>query len=157
MNGPIAYFLTITTYGTWLPGDQRGWTEHHGGFQLPDLRKQVNSQLRMKEGACVLDRIERGLVERQVAETCGVRGWTLYAVSCRSNHLHAVIGASEVSALKVRTDIKAWCTRCLKDRSARRNRWWTDRGSTRWIFKEKDLEAVIVYVLEAQERKDRDV
>jgi hypothetical protein len=22
---PIAYFLTWTTYGTWLPGDERGW------------------------------------------------------------------------------------------------------------------------------------
>ena len=23
---PLAYFLTWTTYGTWLPGDERGWS-----------------------------------------------------------------------------------------------------------------------------------
>ena len=22
---PIAYFITWTSYGTWLPGDERGW------------------------------------------------------------------------------------------------------------------------------------
>ena len=22
---PLAYFITWTTYGTWLPGDERGW------------------------------------------------------------------------------------------------------------------------------------
>ena len=25
---PLAYFLTWSTYGTWLPGDERGWIEH---------------------------------------------------------------------------------------------------------------------------------
>jgi hypothetical protein len=24
---PIAYHLTWTTYGTWLPGDSRGWVQ----------------------------------------------------------------------------------------------------------------------------------
>ena len=27
MQPPLAYFLTWTTYGTWLPGDERGWIE----------------------------------------------------------------------------------------------------------------------------------
>ena len=25
MPEPLAYYLTWTTYGTWLPGDERGW------------------------------------------------------------------------------------------------------------------------------------
>ena len=33
---PIAFFLTWSTYGTWLPGDARGWVEYQHGFQLPD-------------------------------------------------------------------------------------------------------------------------
>ena len=31
----LACFLTWTTYGTWLPGDERGWVELHGGFERP--------------------------------------------------------------------------------------------------------------------------
>ena len=33
---PLAYFLTWPTYGTWLPGDERGWVEYRHGWQLPD-------------------------------------------------------------------------------------------------------------------------
>jgi hypothetical protein len=35
-SAPIAFFLTWSTYGTWLPGDDRGWVEYCHGFQLPD-------------------------------------------------------------------------------------------------------------------------
>ena len=27
MEDPIGFFLTWVTYGTWLPGDSRGWVE----------------------------------------------------------------------------------------------------------------------------------
>ena len=33
---PLAYFLTWPIYGTWLPGDERGWVEYRHGWQLPD-------------------------------------------------------------------------------------------------------------------------
>jgi hypothetical protein len=33
---PLAYFLTWTTYGSWLPGDQRGWVAKPGQFRAPD-------------------------------------------------------------------------------------------------------------------------
>ena len=29
MSDVLAYFLTWTTYGTWLPGDARGWVNRH--------------------------------------------------------------------------------------------------------------------------------
>jgi hypothetical protein len=35
MADPLAYFLTWTTYGTWLPGDERGWVERPGQFRPP--------------------------------------------------------------------------------------------------------------------------
>src|SRR3990172_10721 len=31
MSEPIAYFLTWTSYGTWLSGDPRGWVRFGGG------------------------------------------------------------------------------------------------------------------------------
>jgi hypothetical protein len=33
MADPLAYFLTWTTYGTWLPGDERGWCKRTKGFK----------------------------------------------------------------------------------------------------------------------------
>jgi hypothetical protein len=36
MNEPLAYYLTWTTYGTWLPGDERGWVAKPGQFRTAD-------------------------------------------------------------------------------------------------------------------------
>ena len=157
MDDPIAFFLTITTYGTWLPGDARGWIEYRHGWQLPDAAHELEARARMTENACTLTPHERVIVEQQVRETCEHRGWILHAVNCRSNHMHAVISAPNTHPKKVCADIKAWCTRRLKELSdPTRDNWWAERGSVRWIFREKSLETVILYVTEAQDRKHLD-
>lgn len=157
MDDPIAFFVTITSYGTWLPGDGRGWFEFRHGWKLPDPMRELEAQAKMTDDACRLTAAERAIAERQVAETCERRGWTLHAVNCRSNHMHAVITARDVSPRKIRIDVKAWCTRRLKESSdPARTNWWADRGSIRWIFDENGLETVVGYVTEAQDRMDRE-
>lgn len=136
---------------------RRGWVEFQHGWQLPNPSKLLESKAKMKESACVLDESERRLVEAQVAETCGKRGWTLHAVNCRSNHIHVVISAADTDPRKIQRDLKAWCTRRLKEASSSgRDSWWAERGSLRWIFSEGSLATVVGYVMEAQDRKDRD-
>jgi len=155
MNDPLAYFLTWPTYGTWLPGDPRGWVEYHRGWKLPDPILLFESRLRMQEDACILTVDERQLAEAQTRETCEFRGWKLFAVNCRSNHMHLVVGARDTSPTKIRVDVKAWCTRRLKANNPGRTLWWAEGGSQRHIFDEDSLETVIQYVLSAQDRKDR--
>ncbi|MGY8767007.1 MAG: transposase [Pirellulales bacterium] len=157
MNDPIAFFLTWPTYGTWLPGDSRGWVEYRNGWHLPDTAKFRTSKVKLKESVCKLNHEERILVEKQVAETCHYRDWKLHAVSCRSNHMHLVVGAEDTKPEKIHTDIKAWSTRKLKELSKnKREHWWAERGSQRYIYDEESLATVVKYVSEAQERKDRD-
>ncbi|MEM6470997.1 MAG: transposase [Planctomycetota bacterium] len=154
---PIAFFLTWPTYGTWLPGDQRGWVEYQHGWQLPDPPRVLIAQSRMKESACVLDRAARNVFCGQVHETCQYRKWTLYAVDCRSNHIHIVVGAHDTDPRKIRIDIKAWCTRRLKQQiDPGRLNWWAERGSIRYVWNEVQLSRVVKYVNGAQDRKDRD-
>lgn len=158
MDDAVAYFFTIVTYGTWLPGDERGWIEFKHGWQLPNAIKELESYAKMNEDICYLSVDQRRIVEAQIAETCSFRNWQLLACNCRSNHVHFVVGASHVTPKKIRQDIKAWCTRRLKEHSPTdRENWWTERGSIRWIFKEEDLEQVILYVTEAQDRKGREL
>ena len=155
MVDPIAFFLTITTYGTWRPGDDRGWVEYRRGWQLPNAARELEAKARMKEDACILSVEQRKIVETQIVETCRHRGWTLHAVSCRSNHLHAVISAPGTAPTKVRQDVKAWCSRRLRERSgSSRANWWAERGSIRWIYDDEGLELVVFYVEEAQDRKE---
>ncbi len=151
MNDPLAYFLTWVTYGTWLPGDERGWVEYHHGWQLPDPIKVLEAKAKMTEDACVLSLHLRDVVEKQIAETCGFRSWPLFAVNCRTNHLHCVVAAHDVHPTNIRIDLKAWTTRRLKKESdCGRVNWWAERGSIRFLNDEESLESAIRYVMDGQ-------
>jgi hypothetical protein len=43
-SDPLAYFITWTCYGTWLPGDDRGWTKWHKGEIIPQPLKAVGRE-----------------------------------------------------------------------------------------------------------------
>lgn len=156
MGEPLAYFLTWPTYGTWLPGDERGWVRYRHGWQMPDPALVLEAQAKMTEDTCILDIGERVLVEKTIAEHCRIRDWKLHAVNCRSNHVHAVVTADRTPE-EVRDQLKAWCTRKLKDgqrerqRGPLRKKWWAERGSQRYVNDEVSLEAAIRYVLDGQE------
>lgn len=157
MPDPLAYFLTWATYGTWLPGDERGWIEYRHGLKPPDPIRKLEAEARMTEHACVLDAEQRRLVEKAIMDHCRIRGWELHAVNCRTNHLHVVVSADRPPD-DVRMQLKAWCTRRLKELERKRSRepvrenWWAQRGSRRYINDEESLEAAIQYVREGQDR-----
>lgn len=97
---------------------------------------------------------QRDAVEKQIVETCRHRGWQLHAVNCRSNYVHVVVSAGDTRPKKIRADLKAWATRCLKQQSdAERENWWAERGSIRFLYDMDDLEASVTYVTEGQDQK----
>jgi REP element-mobilizing transposase RayT len=161
-DDPRAFFLTWSTYGTWLPGDERGWVEYRHGFQLPDPVLELECAARMTEDALLLAPNQRQRVDQQLAETCEHKRWKLHAANCRTNHVHVVL-SSPAAPKTIREQLKAWCTRRLNEQQAdsgmpereRRTHWWSDRGSIRWIFREEDLAAAIFYVLEQQDNPRR--
>jgi hypothetical protein len=148
---PIGYLVTWVTYGTWLPGDARGWVLYRSGWRDPDPIREVEAQALMSEDACRLTQDQRRAVEEQIAETCSRRGWTLHAVNCRSNHVHAVVTADVDNPKKIRVDLKAWTTRALTERFGGRKNWWAERGSIRYLNKDDELEAALVYVRDGQD------
>lgn len=161
-SSPIAFFLTWSTYGTWLPGDERGWVEYREGFQLPDPILKLESAARMSEDACRLTPAQRERIERQLEETCRYKGWPLHAANCRSNHVHVVLSSS-APPKTIREQLKAWCSRRLNEQQMElgtpqpdcRSNWWTERGSIRWIFTEDQLAAAKDYVSNQQDNQER--
>src|SRR5687767_7907333 len=114
MNEPLAYFLTWPTYGTWLPGDERGWVKKNKGFQAPDWKVEYEARRKLTEAPCEFDDGQRAIVETTIRLHCAYRGWTLLAVSCRTNHVHVVVNVAIAADIVVR-ELKAWCTRRLKE------------------------------------------
>jgi REP element-mobilizing transposase RayT len=151
MNDPLAYLLTWTCYGTWLPGDARGWVDgvtHEACPSAAPEREQQARQL-MVEEAVTLNEAERELVAATIRDHCKVRGWSLHAVNVRTNHVHVVVGLSAAPDKALR-ELKAWSTRRLKGASPGRERWWTEGGSKRYLWKEESVAAAIAYVVEQQ-------
>jgi REP element-mobilizing transposase RayT len=106
----------------------------------------------MRDGCVELRQHDRGIVEAAVREHCVFRGWQLHAVNCRVTHVHVVVSARGWSPGEVLRSIKARCSRELSTRTGRRPRWWTRDGSKRLLYDTRDVEGVVAYVLECQDR-----
>jgi len=111
----------------------------------------------MSEGAVVFDSEQRLLVEKTIRDHCVIRKWELYAVNCRTDHVHVVVGASDRSIEIPREQFKSWATRKLKmlesirkSDQVVREHWWSDRGWDVYVDTESDLDEVTCYVNEEQ-------
>jgi REP element-mobilizing transposase RayT len=152
MNDTYTYFITWTTYGTWLPGDARGWRKRRVGEQLPRPLLEQWCRKQMKGETVLLSPTDRETVQTACREHCEFRNWELLAVNARSNHVHIVMIADE-SPKKVRDQLKANCTRCLRQQAEPliAKRTWTRGGDVELLDSEDDIESVVVYVTEAQD------
>ncbi|QDT62946.1 transposase [Calycomorphotria hydatis] len=150
-NDPIAHFLTWTTYGTWLPGDERGWISNDTpGVQPPKPGLAENCQNRLADDTFILIKTQRRRVKLSIESRANFKGWHIHALNVRTNHVHVVIVAPNESGKSIIADFKRWCTRDLKATDSHRTKWWTRGGSARHIFTETQLEDIINYVLHGQ-------
>jgi hypothetical protein len=62
--------ITWTTYGTWLPGDGRGWHRRTGGVQVPRPLLEQWCRAQMKGEAVLLEPHGRQVVEAACREHC---------------------------------------------------------------------------------------
>ena len=155
----LAYHIVWTTYGTWLPGDWRGWVMKGASWiQEPDPELERQSRERMVETAVLLTAEQRAIVEQTITDHCRIRKWTLHAVNARSNHIH-VVATADRNQDDVRDQFKAWCARKLSDaaglsnkvaKKAGRRHWFTEGGDCEKIGDEEYLVNAVRYVLEGQ-------
>lgn len=151
MSPPLAYFISWTTKGTWLHGDDRGWVERgKTGIQAPDPDRRRRELRTMEVDPVFLEPSMRDIAADTIRAHCDIRRWRLHALNVRSNHIHVVVTAAGMTPETVMEQFKAWCSRRLNDATGERLKWWTPHGSTRWINDEKSLAAAIDYVLNWQ-------
>ncbi len=157
------WFLTWTTYGSWLPGDDRGFvgavredsgrivnhSEYGTPLARPSQRIRDSSLNSLKCDPILLTLDQANRLLEQFHETCRVRRWKLIAVGIMRTHLHAVVGVSgDPNPEKVRGDLKAWCSRKLTQtwEKPASDSWWSEGGSNRKLADEAAVEAVLHYI-----------
>src|SRR5438309_10114366 len=89
----------------------------------------------------------RRVVESAIRETCAIRGWQLWTVNVRTNHVHAVVSAHKKPEAML-SAMKANATRALREAGL----WmsdlapWEFRGSKKILWSEKHVTDAIAYV-----------
>jgi hypothetical protein len=152
----LAYFITFSTYGTWLHGNAKASVDdEHNVYGTPFLEasgdREQQARATMVQPPYVMTEAEREIVCNAIVNLARDRGWQLLAVHVRTNHVHCVISA-ERDPDRVMSDMKGRASRDLTlagfDRAERRR--WTRHGSTRHLFHEDEIPAAIHYTLDEQ-------
>src|SRR5689334_19582045 len=100
MGEPLAYFLTFTTYGTWLHGRDSGSvdSEHNAPgtpFLPSDPQREAFQRRALRQPPYVLDEARRAVVLRTIREVARHRRWKVWAVHVRTAHVHVVVTAGD--------------------------------------------------------------
>jgi REP element-mobilizing transposase RayT len=154
----LAYFITFSTYGTWLHGTSKGKgsvDREHNQFGMPfvepDEGREAQSREELKQAPYSMKAGEREIVRDAIVALCRAKAWRLLAVHVRSNHVHIVV-AVDRDPDRVMSDLKAAASRRLTragfDDAARKR--WTRHGSTLHLFDEATVADKIDYTLNRQ-------
>jgi REP element-mobilizing transposase RayT len=154
---PKGYFLTWVTYGTWLHGDERGSvdSEHNvpgQDYAPPDARRTAHRTAQLKHPPTRLDDACRQIVRDTVIAHCEFRGWQVRALNVRTNHVHLVVCCGDTPAQRVLDQLKAWCTRRLREArlAGPRTEIWAEGGSKRHLWDSDSLNSAVTYVMDGQ-------
>jgi REP element-mobilizing transposase RayT len=161
------WFLTWRTYGTWLPGDERGFVDPvvdedgkcviHNVPGTPldaDNHSLWKYSKEIMKGAPVCLTAEHApVLLKQFQETAAYRRWQLVTVAVLANHVHLIVGVpGDPDPADLLRDFKSYGSRSLNRRwgTPANGSWWSESGSRRRLKSEEHLQAAIQYVLQQE-------
>ena len=162
-GGDRVWLLTWTTYGTWLPGDERGFisrvvagpgprVEHDQPLtpydvDMPGLLRSARSKLKSPPIHLTADHAATLLAQFQ--ETVRHRCWNLLATAVMTNHVHVLAGVpGDPAPENLLRDFKSYGSRALNSRCPKpaSGTWWTESGSKRKKADKAVVRAAICYI-----------
>ena len=146
-------FLTFRTYGSWLPGDERGWVARDGqGLQAPRPHLKAHCSRAMRQPPMIFPSEMRSFIDSVIREYCQRRGWRVIALSVRSNHVHLLLYANR-PALTAMAQIKAAVTTSLRrEELVERDRIVFSRGgSCRGCYTPLGFDRIRSYIVFGQD------
>ena len=156
------WFLTWTTYGTWLPGDERGFVSNvdsgdRTGHRLNEFGSepaaksrglQIMAQAKLSGPPVYLTVEHAKVLFNQFLETATFRKWELSAVAIMVNHVHLLVGVpGDPEPHTLLRDFKSYGSRCLNHFAGKpaSGTWWTEGGSTRKKGSDEAIAAAAEY------------
>jgi REP element-mobilizing transposase RayT len=163
MDKPFALHITWTCYGTWLPGDRRGYVSNTllppGGF-LPkqnvpgtpctadDPYTQSRARALQKDTTAQLTTELAEVAARALVAAAAKREWRIVRGALMANHVHVVVMNCPADGEGVRRVLKGNSQAAVSDHVGQSHRWWTSGGSDRYKNDDQAIAAAIRYVAE---------
>jgi REP element-mobilizing transposase RayT len=158
---PFALLITWTCYGTWLPGDRRGYVSNTllpQGGSLPkqntpgtpitsdDSFTQQRARASQKAPSALLCADLALETAKALVEAARKRGWRIMRGAVMVNHVHVVVMDCPDDGPVVRRILKGCSQAALSEKTRASRRWWTGGGSDRYKHGWEAIEAAIEYV-----------
>lgn len=158
---PFALFITWTTYGTWLPGDPRGYVSNTllpgGAYERKrnqrgtpcgqDDPATLAAARRFQEHATVwLTQTESRVAAEAIRQAAVERDWVILRAACMANHIHSLITNCPADGPAVRRVIKGVSSAALSEAAGAPRRWWTRGGSDRYLHDQAAIAAADRYI-----------
>ncbi|MBS1790237.1 MAG: hypothetical protein JST85_21105 [Acidobacteria bacterium] len=155
---PLAYLITIRTFGTWLHGDERlsvgrdGQNIYGTPAIPPNQKLHELMQSELKQRAVIFNEQQRKVVEVAIRELCEQRNNNLKAINVRTNRAHAVLSA-QTRPERIADACKAFATKRLREEKlvSPEMKVWSRGRSRRYLWKPRHVELAIAYVLYGQD------
>lgn len=166
-DAPFALLITWTTFGTWLPGDQRGYVSNTRRAGRPwepkqnmpgtpytrdDCLTRETARVMLKQRPVWLTQPQALVAAEALVEAARKRSWRIMRAALMANHVHVVICDCPNNGPSVRRILKGTSQAKLSESAGQSRRWWTDRGSDRYLNFDAAILGAIRYVAE-QEHK----
>ncbi len=161
MEAPFALLETWTTYGTWPPGDARGYVGHtiqapgvwEGRENAPDTpyaadheRTRAIAASSLKDTTVWLMPEQAEVVAHELIDSSHRRGWSIGCAAIMANHVHVVIFDTPPDGPTVRRILKGTTQAALSKYHGSPRRWWTAGGSDRYKNDDSAIETALRYV-----------
>jgi REP element-mobilizing transposase RayT len=157
----FALHITWTTYGSWLPGDERGYVSNTfvpgQGYErkqndpgtpcTADDEATRKRARKLQKWPTVFLNAEQALVVAQSLVDAAARyGWRILRAAIMANHVHVVIVGCPDDGPAVRRVLKGNTQANLSKHHGSPRVWWTTRGSDRYKHGSAAIEAAEQYV-----------
>ena len=165
MTDPVAVFFTWTTYGTWLPGDPRGYVSYTlkpgGGYErrqnVPgtpftanDPYTHARAKEAMKLDPVVLSTITARWAAEGLIKAAQDNRWRIVRGAIMAMHVHLLVPLMDAKAWWVRKILKGRASRYMSDQQYKTWRWWAAGGRDDHLFTDESATNVIRYIEDQQ-------
>ncbi len=157
----FALLITWTCYGTWLPGDRRGYVsntlEPEGSYRPKqnapgtpyaedDAATRRRARSLQKWPSVLLARESAACVARALVQAARDRNWRILRAAIMANHVHVLVTDCPDDGPHVRRVLKGTTQAALSDGAGWNRRWWTAGGSDRYLHTDEAVWQAARYV-----------